>query len=291
MAIRFIRQPSDTPNVTNSDDARMVRYAYGGYDGFVLNRGSELSHTINGNIFKINSGVVVLQGYESELDSNGWELDVGSTSRYYSVYYEVNLATQTAAIKSVYNLSSYPDIPASDDLTQSANGIAYLLLYQFRVVNNAITDVVKKVKAVQYSQTQFSETNNLLGDLDTNLNDLKQGLRNGEVTPLQCTKISPPDWTELITGTAKGSVTLPDDGLFEILIQNSFNTSHPEDKGLMWNFIIRSGSNKEFQSPIMRLGYNGTDYCCMVRNRVLEMKDKNNSGITMHSVQVRKISD
>ena len=126
MAIRFIRQPSDTPNVTNSDDARMVRYAYGGYDGFVLNRGSELSHTINGNIFKINSGVVVLQGYESELDSNGWELDVGSTSRYYSVYYEVNLATQTTAIKSVYNLSSYPDIPASDDLTQSANGIACL---------------------------------------------------------------------------------------------------------------------------------------------------------------------
>ncbi len=150
MAIRFIRQPSDTPNVTNSDDARMVRYAYGGYDGFVLNRGSELSHTINGNIFKINSGVVVLQGYESELDSNGWELDVGSTSRYYSVYYEVNLATQTAAIKSKYDLSSYPDIPASDDLTQSVNGIAYLLLYQFRVVNNAITDVVKKVKGIPY---------------------------------------------------------------------------------------------------------------------------------------------
>lgn len=136
------------------------------------------------------------------------------------------------AIKSVYNLSSYPDIPASDDLTQSANGIAYLLLYQFRVVNNAITDVVKKVKAVQYSQTQFSQTNNLLADLDTNLNDLKQGLRNGEVTPLQCTKISPPDWTELITGTAKASVTLPDDGLFEILIQNSFNTSHPDDQGI-----------------------------------------------------------
>lgn len=150
MAIRFIRQPSDTPNVTNSDDARMVRYAYGGYDGFVLNRGSELSHTINGNIFKINSGVVVLQGYESELDSNGWELDVGSDSRYYSVYYEVNLATQTTAIKSVYNLSSYPDIPASDDLTQSANGIACLLLYQFRVMNNGITDVVKKVKAIPY---------------------------------------------------------------------------------------------------------------------------------------------
>lgn len=99
-------------------------------------------------------------------------------------------------------------------------------------MNNAITDVVKKVKAVQYSQTQFSQTNNLLADLDTNLNDLKQGLRNGEVTPLQCTKISPPDWTELITGTAKASVTLPDDGLFEILIQNSFNTSHPDDQGI-----------------------------------------------------------
>ena len=164
MAIRFIRQPSDTPNVTNSDDARMVRYAYGGYDGFVLNRGSELSHTINGNIFKINSGVVVLQGYESELDSNGWELDVGSTSRYYSVYYEVNLATQTTAIKSVYNLSSYPDIPASDDLTQSANGIAYLLLYQFRVVNNGITDVVKKVKGIPYYREDIEALENGIKD-------------------------------------------------------------------------------------------------------------------------------
>ena len=35
MSIRLIRQESETPNVSNHDDARMVRYAYGGYDGFV----------------------------------------------------------------------------------------------------------------------------------------------------------------------------------------------------------------------------------------------------------------
>ena len=35
MSIRLIRQESQTPNVTNHDDARMVRYAYGGFDGFV----------------------------------------------------------------------------------------------------------------------------------------------------------------------------------------------------------------------------------------------------------------
>ena len=35
MGVRLIRQNSNTPNVTNIDDARMVRYAYGGYDGYV----------------------------------------------------------------------------------------------------------------------------------------------------------------------------------------------------------------------------------------------------------------
>ena len=33
MGVLFIREPSETPNISNSADARMVRYAYGGYDG------------------------------------------------------------------------------------------------------------------------------------------------------------------------------------------------------------------------------------------------------------------
>ena len=40
MAIRLIRENSDTPNITNKDDARMIRYAYGGQNGYV--KGSRL---------------------------------------------------------------------------------------------------------------------------------------------------------------------------------------------------------------------------------------------------------
>lgn len=63
MPVRLIRENSDTPNITNRDDARMIRYAYGGQNGFVKGRGTELSHTVNGNVFTINSGLINLQGW------------------------------------------------------------------------------------------------------------------------------------------------------------------------------------------------------------------------------------
>ena len=75
MSVRLIRQNSDIPSVTNKDDARSLRYAYGGQDGFVQKTGAELSFTVSGNLLRINSGIVVLQGWESEIDSNGWAID------------------------------------------------------------------------------------------------------------------------------------------------------------------------------------------------------------------------
>lgn len=152
MGLRFIRQPSDTPNVSNTDDARMIRYAYGGLNGYLQNAGNELSFSIIGNTFRINSGVIVLQGWESEVDSNGWTMAIDNvqTPRYYSVYYEVNLATQGASIKSVYGTADYPVIDDGDDLTALQTGTAKMLLYQFTAQSGVISNVKKIVPAIYY---------------------------------------------------------------------------------------------------------------------------------------------
>lgn len=159
MAIRFIRKPSDTPNVSNADDARLLRYALGGYDGYIKGKGAKLSYTINGSTFKINSGVVVLQGYDVEIDANGWELTVDNvaTKRYFSVYLEINLATQTADIKSMYDTAGYPTVSSGDDLTASPTGTARMLLYQLTAQNGVISEVSKKVTEIKYSKTLIEE--------------------------------------------------------------------------------------------------------------------------------------
>lgn len=165
MAIRLIRQDSETPNVTNHDDARMVRYAYGGYDGFVKDRGSEIGYAIDGTSFIVQSGVLVLQGWEVEIDANGAAVSIPavSTKLYFSVYLEVNCGTDSAAIKSTYNPGIYPDIPASDDLTANTVGTARLLLYQFIATNGVISDVNKVVQGIEYSQDSIDALqNNLL---------------------------------------------------------------------------------------------------------------------------------
>jgi hypothetical protein len=166
MGLRFIREPSETPNVTNADDARMIRYAYGGNDGCVKGKGSELSYTVNGTTFTLNSGIVSLQGYEVEVDSNGLTITIDnvSTKRYFSVWYEVNLALQTATIKSAYSTSGYPTVPVGDDLNAVSTGTARLLLYRFTATNGVMADVVKHVTVIKYAKE-------LVTDLQTKITD------------------------------------------------------------------------------------------------------------------------
>ena len=174
MALRFIRQPSDTPNVANSDDARMIRYAYGGQDGYVKNKGSEIGYQIDGSTFRVTSGVVSLQGYESEVDAGGVEISTAGASsmRYFNVFYEVNLATQTTSIKSAYSTGTYPSFDVGDDLTQNSTGTARLLLYTFTVTNNVIASVQKKVQAIPYAE--INEINRKINDVTDTVNTLKE---------------------------------------------------------------------------------------------------------------------
>lgn len=155
MSIKMVRQPSNTPNLNNIDDIIPFRYAYGNQDGYVINRGNELSCTINGSEFKINSGRIVLQGVESDIDANGVAFTVdtsSSTKQYYVVYYRVNLATNTVSIESIYDIAGYPTIDKGDDLTKTTSGYACLELYRFEVQNGVISNVNKTIKAIKYTK-------------------------------------------------------------------------------------------------------------------------------------------
>ncbi|MBQ8323234.1 MAG: hypothetical protein IJX91_04635 [Clostridia bacterium] len=141
MAIRLIRQESDTPNVSNTDDARMARYAYGGRDGVVKGYGQECAYTVNGKTFSVGSGCIVLQGWEVLLDANGWSITMSTASvaRNFLVYLEINLATQTAAINTVYTTgTTTPVINSGDDLTNNTTGTARLSLYRFTVDSSGV---------------------------------------------------------------------------------------------------------------------------------------------------------
>lgn len=153
MGVRFIRKPSETPNINNSDDARIFRYALGGQNGFIKDYGSELDYTIDGSTFIINKGIAVLQGYEIEVDSSGWSVYVGTspTKHYFVVYCEINLAAQTAEIKSVTDIGRYPSISIGDDLTSNTDGIARMELYRFTAESGLVSSVVKLIKPIGYS--------------------------------------------------------------------------------------------------------------------------------------------
>ena len=190
MSVIFIREPSETPNIQNIDDIRMIRYAYGNQNGYIKGYGQELSHTATGSTFKINSGIFVVQGAEVKIDANGWSESVSGVTnkRYYIVYGEVDLDKQTAEIKSKYSHAGYPAEEASDDLTEVTNGTASVLLYRFTATNGIIADVEKVIKGIDYytslitsainqeQQARQQQINTINGRLDS------LGFRQGSVS-------------------------------------------------------------------------------------------------------------
>ena len=183
MGLRLIRQESETPNVSNHDDARMVRYAYGGYDGYVKNRGQEIGSTVSGTSFVVLSGVISLQGWEVEVDANGVSIPTSASvtnKTYFSVYLEVNCATDTAEIKSLTDTAGFPDVPASDDLTENTIGTARLLLYHFTATGGVIADVEKLVQEIPYGKETNTGQTVALSQLDMKKVDKSSVLQNYE---------------------------------------------------------------------------------------------------------------
>lgn len=178
MSIRLVRESSESPNITNRDDARMVRYAYNGMNGVVKSFGNELSYNASGGKFTIGTGRIVLQGWEVDIEGSAWELDVSSVTsgRRYVIYLEVNVAAEIAEIKASYLIgSAFPEIDPGDDLTAYPDGIARLPLYQFVVSNGGSYSLLEKlVPTIPYAADKFS-------DIESRLEKL--GFKEGSVVP------------------------------------------------------------------------------------------------------------
>lgn len=144
--IKIVREPSDTPNIQNTDDFVGLRYSYGDYNGYVDNKGQMLAYQINGSTFKVLSGRAVVNGVEVDIDANGASITIDNISQTqaHSLYIRVNLATMKADLFDVIG----DDLPTSDDLTANTIGMAYLLLYTFNSTAGVISNVVKKVERV-----------------------------------------------------------------------------------------------------------------------------------------------
>lgn len=181
MALRLVRKSSETPNITNKDDTKMIRYAYGGYNGFVENYGSEIASvtpSANG-IFKIGSGRIVLQGWEVDIDDSGWELvyDNITGTRYYSIYLEISIETETVSVKSSYNTGAYPEINVGDDLTEFPNGTARLLLWQVQANGKTVVQANKVVQKINYAK-------DAIADIETKIKETKNEIEK-EITALK----------------------------------------------------------------------------------------------------------
>ena len=155
MAIEMVRIPSETPNISNTDDFVGLRYAYGNQNGYVIGKGQECSYTINGSKFRVNSGRLVLQGVECDIDANGVEITIDNvaTKKYYTVYLQVNLATNETKILAMSDTSGYPTIESGNDLTQNTTGTATMELYHFEATSGVISNVEKIVQKIDYTGT------------------------------------------------------------------------------------------------------------------------------------------
>lgn len=171
MAIKMVREPSETPNISNIDDIIPFRYAYGGQNGYVIGKGTEISNTVNGLNFTVNSGRLVLQGVECDIDATGVTITIDNiaTKRYYVIYLEVNLGLNSATIKSEYDTATYPTIDAGDDLTENTTGIARLPLYQFTTTNGIISEVNKVIKEISYPLNDYDITKGTVEERLTSL--------------------------------------------------------------------------------------------------------------------------
>ena len=100
----------------------------------------------------------MLQGVECDIDANGVEITIDNvaTKKYYTVYLQVNLATNETKILAMSDTTGYPTIESGDDLTQNTTGIAKMELYHFDATSGVISNVQKVAKAIQYNRAELN---------------------------------------------------------------------------------------------------------------------------------------
>lgn len=178
MSIILLRRPSDTPTVTAHDDTRAFRHAFNDYSGIVKGYLNECSAVVQGLTLKVNSGEVVVDGVQAEIDANGISINIDqlSTLRYYTAYIEFNFSnptTPTVSLKASYSTSSYPVVEKGDDLTSNPTGTANLPLYRFTAQNSSLSNIERVASLIVPGQAKQAENSTRFSNrtLENSLSD------------------------------------------------------------------------------------------------------------------------
>lgn len=235
--VELVRRSSETPNITNRDDACLARYAYGDFSGVVKNFGNEFSYEYSNNVFKLNSGRFVLMGWEVDIDEGGHEVQISPSSGtvYYDVYLEINLMSETAEIKHKKG-SMFPMGSSGDDLTEFPNGAATTPLYHLTFVNGVLLTALKMFNTLpslrdieeRLDKLGFKEGSMIVSSSDLFTTPENKVTRQGNYVigkivfnspygiPLQTGTVSSGQSSELLIGTLSSPEFFPKDD--EVLV-------------------------------------------------------------------------
>lgn len=154
MAVKIIRNPSETPNINNTDDFRVIRYAVKNQNGYIPSL-MNCDYVIDGLNFTIKSGRLIVQGVDVDIDADGATVTADEVAdiRYYTVYLELRTASKTAIVKCISGNDDYPDVPIGASDTLQFGFVSFdFPLYHFKVEDGQIKDVDKLVKPISYEQ-------------------------------------------------------------------------------------------------------------------------------------------
>lgn len=174
MAIQMVRIPSETPNISNLDDFVGLRYAYGNKNGYVIGKGNECNADREYRTLKINSGRLVLQGIECDIDGTvDITFDNVAGTLYNTIYLQINLATTSVEILTLSDSDNFPVVDSGDDLTANTIGTARMELFHVESVQGFPMTPTKVVKGIEYSSTQIETLTTQIQTIDQKTEKIK----------------------------------------------------------------------------------------------------------------------
>lgn len=170
MGLVLIRRPSDTPTVDSFDDTRMFHYAVGGRRGVTKGYANECELTASGNALTIGAGEIIVDGWQSVVDSGGETISVGGvpTGAYISVYAEFNMTAADnpiVSIKTAYDTNTYPAISDGDDLISNPRGVARLVLWTCKKTASGVDTLTRVAGILSLGKEEIAEINRRLDEL------------------------------------------------------------------------------------------------------------------------------
>lgn len=184
MGLVLIRRPSDTPTVDSFDDTRMLHYAVGGRRGITKGYASECELTASGNALTIAAGEIIVDGWQSVVDSGGETVSVGGvpTGAYISVYAEFNMTAAdnpVVSIKTAYDTNTYPAISDGDDLISNPRGVARLVLWTCKKTASGVDTLTRVAEILSLGKEEIAEGKGEIAEINRRLDEL--GFKKGSI--------------------------------------------------------------------------------------------------------------